>query len=336
MANEFGNLQFQQVWNLWSDLDAGAFNFNATQGPSMMNNGSATECATNGRFCPIASSGLALNASFGYGNYNGGFITLTTQNWHGLLMHNNFTYSKALGTGAVVQASSQITPNDAFDLSKMYGVQAFNRKFVYNSYMVYQPAIFKNQQGILGRVAGGWSFAPIFTAGSGDPVYCDTQTDGQSFGSADANNYGTNEQCVFTGKYTGGSSSHYNIAGGQDVAGDSVGTASGPGDHHVNMFKDPVAVWNQVRAPILGIDSKNPGFGPITGTPYWNVDMSVEKSVKVWESVALKFSVIFTNVFNHDILADPAMTLADSTTFGVQNTQTNTPRKMEFGMRASF
>jgi Carboxypeptidase regulatory-like domain len=327
MANEFGNLQQQAVWSLWSDLDNGGFNFSA---PTMMNNGTAQHPA-------IASSGLALNASIGYGNYNGGFITLITQNWHGLLMHNNFTFSKALGTGAFVQATSEYTPNDAFDLSKMYGVQAFNRKFVYNSYMVYQEPFFKGQQGILGRAAGGWSLAPIFTAGSGEPVYCDTWSDGQSFGSADANNYFSNEQCVFTSKYAGGNSSHYNVAGGTDAAGDSVGTATaGSGSRAVNMFKDPVAVWNQVRAPILGIDSKNPGVGPIIGTPYWNVDMSVQKNLKVYESVNLQFSVIFTNVFNHDILGDPAMTLYDSTTFGVQNSQTNTPRKMEFGMRASF
>ena len=70
MANEFGNLQTQAVWSVWSDLDNGNFNFNATQGPTMMNNGTATHPA-------IASSGLALNASIGYGNYNGGFITLT-------------------------------------------------------------------------------------------------------------------------------------------------------------------------------------------------------------------------------------------------------------------
>ena len=325
VAKEFSNLTNQAVWSLWSDLDNGFFNFSKLQGPTMMN--------TAG----IASSGLALNASTGYGNYNGLFITLTTQNLHGLLMHNNFTYSKALGTGAVVQATSAYTPNDAFDLSKMYGVQAFNRKLVYNSYMVYQPSFFKGQQGILGRVAGGWSFAPVFTMGSGEPLYCDTQTDGQSFGSADANNYGTNEQCVFTSKYNGGNSSHYNVAGGPDAFGNDVGTGTaGSGSRAVNMFKDPVSVWNQVRAPILGIDSKNPGVGPILGTPYWNVDMSVEKSVKVYESVALKFSVIFTNVFNHDILGDPAMNLSDPGSFGVQNSQTNIPRKMEFGMRASF
>ncbi len=317
VAKEFDNLTSQAVWSLWSDLDGGFFNFGA---PTMQNTAS------------IASSGLALNASIGYGNYNGGFITLTTQNFHGLLMHNNFTYSKALGTGAFVQATSQYTPNDAFDLAKMYGVQAFNRKFVYNSYMVYQPTFFNGQQGFLGRVAGGWSFAPIFTTGSGEPVYCDTVTDGQSFGSADASGYATNEQCVFTSKYTGGNSSHYNVSGS-----DGVGTGvAGPGSRSVNMFKDPLAVYNQVRAPILGIDTKNPGVGPIVGTPYWNVDMSVEKSVKVWESVALKFSVIFTNVFNHNILGDPAMNLSDTSSWGVQNTQTNSPRKMEFGMRASF
>ena len=322
VANEFGNLTAQAVWSLWSDLDGGAFNFGA---PTMMNNAG------------IASSGLALNASIGYGNYNGGFITLITQSWHGLLMHNNFTYSKALGTGAFVQATSEYTPNDAFDLNKMYGVQAFNRKFVYNSYMVWDEPYFKGQQGILGRVAGGWSLAPIFTAGNGEPVYCNTQTDGQSFGSADANNYYSNEQCVFTSKYTGGVHSNYGISGGTDAFGNSVGTqVAGPGGQAVNMFKDPVSIWNQVRAPILGIDSKNPGVGPITGTPYWNVDMSVQKSLKVYESVSLQFSLIFTNVFNHDVLADPGLALYSPATWGVQNTQENIPRKMEFGMRASF
>jgi hypothetical protein len=102
------------------------------------------------------------------------------------------------------------------------------------------------------------------------------------------------------------------------------------------MFSDPVAIWNQVRAPILGIDTKNPGVGPIVGTPYWNVDMSVQKSLKVYESVSLQFSVIFTNVFNHNVLADPGMNLSDPSSWGVQNSQGNTPRTMEFGMRASF
>jgi hypothetical protein len=319
MSNEFGNLTSQAVWSMWSDLDNGGFNF----APSMQNNGPNA----------MASSGLALNASIGYGNYNGGFITLITQNWHGLLMHNNFTYSKALGTGGVVQASSEYTPNDAFDLGKMYGVQNFNRKFVYNSYMVWQDPYFKGQKGILGRAAGGWSIAPIMTAANGQPVYCGTQTEAQSFGSADGANYFSNEQCVFNTKYTGHSTSHYGVTGSSGIGTSVVAATTG---QEINMFADPASVWGQVRAPILGIDTKNPGTGPIIGMPYWNVDMSVQKNFKVWESTSITVGMIFTNVFNHNVLYDGGMDLYNPGGWGVEGTQLNTPRNIEFGMRASF
>ena len=50
-----------------------------------------------------------MNASIGYGNYNALFITLKSQDWHGVTMQSNFTWSKALGTGAEVQATSEAT-----------------------------------------------------------------------------------------------------------------------------------------------------------------------------------------------------------------------------------
>ena len=102
------------------------------------------------------------------------------------------------------------------------------------------------------------------------------------------------------------------------------------------MFKDPVAVWNMVRAPILGIDTKDSGLGPLNGTPYWNVDLSLQKNVKVYERATLTFSMIFTNVFNHNVLEDQQLQLSNPSTFGVQNTQLNNPRNMEFGARVSF
>ena len=36
--------------------------------------------------------------------------------WHGLTMQSNFTYGKALGTGSIVQATSQWTVPDAYNL----------------------------------------------------------------------------------------------------------------------------------------------------------------------------------------------------------------------------
>ncbi len=329
VSNEFSNLVTQSVWSIWSDLDNGGFNF-----PRTMMNTPIPGSPYGGQ----AGSGFALNASTGYGNYNGAFATLITQNWHGLLLHSNFTYSKALGTGAFVQATSEYTPNDAFDLHKMYGVQAFNRKFVYNTYLVYDEPFFKGQNGLLGRIAGGWSFAPILTAGNGEPVGTGTWTSAQSFGSADGSNYATNEQLVFTSKYHAGNHSHYGVMGGTDPYGNSVGTGVYGANVHqaVNLFADPVSVWNQMRAPILGLDSRNPGVGPITGVPYWNVDGSLAKSIKVWERTTLQFSMIMTNLFNHNVMADPSMQVYNSAGFGVQSGQINNPRTMEFGMRASF
>ena len=334
MNKEFGNLTSQAVWNLWSDLDNGGFNFARTMENTPIPASESPTYGSGGQ----ASSGIALNGSIGHSNYNGGFVTFTMSDWHGLTMHHNFTYSKALGTGAYVQATSSYTPNDPYNLDAMYGVQSFNRKFIYNSYMIWTDPFYKGQHGLMGRVLGGWSAAPIFTAGNGAPVYCNTQTDGQSFGSSDANGYGTNEQCVFTSKYTGGVHSHYGVTGGTDSYGNVIGTATAGSTvgQEVNQFKNPVAVFEQVRAPILGIDSKNPGVGPINGMPYWNVDMSLSKNFKIWERVNVQASIIMTNIFNHNVMSDTTLALYQPSVWGVQNAQGNATRTMEFGFRTSF
>ncbi|MGH7869041.1 MAG: hypothetical protein ACREP9_15740, partial [Candidatus Dormibacteraceae bacterium] len=121
-----GNLLTQSVWSLWSDLDNGGFNF-----PRSMQN-TPINCPTGGEIgCGgQATSGIADNMSIGYGNYNGAFVSLKVTNWHNVTLQQNFTFSKALGTGGVVQASSEYTANDPFNLQNMYGVQNFDRKFV--------------------------------------------------------------------------------------------------------------------------------------------------------------------------------------------------------------
>ena len=334
LDNELGNLTSQSVWSMWSDLDAGNMNI-----PRSMMNTPIPGQALGGS--GQASSGIAENASIGYGNYNAGFLSVKTSNYHGLMLQENLTYSKALGTGAVVQASSEYTANDPFDLRKMYGVQAFNRKYVFNTYAVWKAPWFSNQAGVAGRLLGGWSLAPIFTAGSGEPEFCNTQTDAQSFGSGDGNDYFDNENCVFNSKSgTSGASSHYGVAGGTDPNGISVGTAvatSASGTAvPINMFKDPVAVWNNVRPAILGIDERDSGLGPITGMPYWNLDMSLSKNFKIAEQASVEFTFITTNVLNHTVLADPLLALYAPSAWGVISSNVNTPRQMEFGLHLLY
>jgi hypothetical protein len=110
----------------------------------------------------------------------------------------------------------------------------------------------------------------------------------------------------------------------------------GGGPAAINIFPNPVSVFSQVRPVILGIDEKDSGTGPISGLPYWNVDMSIHKNVKIWESTSLMFSGVMTNILNHNVFANPAVSLSNPSGFGVINSQGNNPRQIEVGVRANF
>ncbi len=315
VAKEFANFQSQSVWSLWSDLDNGGtapgFNFPF----SMMN--------TAGQM----SSNVTMSTSLGHGNYNAGFITFKMNDWRGVTVQNNFTYSKALGTGAVIQATSEETAVDPYNLNAQYGPQAFDRKFVDAMFLVYQPPFYRNQQGVLGHVLGGWTFAPIFTAGSGAPDFCNTNTGvfsegysgSQDWGSGDGQNVFTNANCVLTSR-AGTSASVHNVNGIAD------------------MFANPAAVFANVRPLILGLDTNTGGFGQFRGLPYWNMNLGVKKNIRVIERLSLEASINFINVLNHNQLLDPTLNIASQNpqTFGQLSTEGTYPRTMEFGIRVSF
>ena len=320
-----GNLPIENVWSLWSDLDNGGFNFPRSMMNTPIPGGSAQ-----------LSSGVGVNASIGYGNYNAGFASLKMNDWRGVTMQSNFTWSKALGTGAVVQASSADTAVDPFNLRTGYGLQGFDHKFVYTMFMVYQPPFFKGQKGLLGHVLGGWTFAPVFAAGTGLPLPILTLNGGgQAFGEGDsvafAGNGVTENAIPMTNFHTG--SAHYNVPSG---------------GYSINLFANPTAAYNQIRQPILGLDTRDGGFASdIRGLNYWNLDFSIKKAINITERFSTEFSIIFTNVLNHDQFLDAPGSLLDSTNpaaFGslggegnsVNNAGSYTPRSMEFGFRVRF
>jgi hypothetical protein len=317
------NLVGQNVWNLWSDLDNGGFNFARTMLNTPLNCPTGTEIGCSGQL----TSGVGVNASLGYGNYNAGFVTLKMSDWHGLTLQQNFTYSKALGTVSNVQASSEVTVVDPYNIGAGYGLQPFDRKFVYNILAVYQPPFFNGQHGLKGRLLGGWSFAPIFTTASGLPLEINTTNgDSQAFGEGDSQNFFADENGVLTCANNFGSSRHNNVTGSN-----GVGTAG-----NVNMFANPAAVFACARNPILGLDGGAGGAGVLRGMPFWNVDFQVKKNIHINERFSAELQSIFTNVFNHDQLADPVLNLGQPASWGVESTQVNTPRSIEVGIRFRF
>jgi hypothetical protein len=351
-----GNIQQNNVWSLWSNLDNGNFNFARTMmntpiagGPLACGTPAApATCGANGQL----TSGVGMNTSFGYGNYNAGFISLKMSQWHGMTLQSNFTYGKALGTGSEVQASSQLTLPDPYNIHSAYGLQPWDRKFLFNTFLVYQPSFYKGQHGIIGHIAGGWSFAPIVTLGSGlpllvqptDAISNEIYGGGQSFGEGEGSDFAALQNAVLICPNTFGSSRHNNptLSNPQNA-----GLKLGSNLYGPSMFQHPDQAYFCFRNPILGIDGSNGGgAGILRGMPFWNVDFNVKKNVMLTERVSVEFSATFSNLFNHNQLSDPYLIVGDagdwgglggySSIYNGQTAQANTPRAMEFGLRISF
>jgi hypothetical protein len=343
-SKEAANIQNANVWTIWSDLDQGAFNFPR----SMMNTpildpvtGLPTTFGANGQL----SSGVGMNTSLGWGNYNAGFVSLKASQWHGITMQSNLTYGKSLGTGSQVQATSQYTAIDPFDISRNYGLQPWDRKFTFNTWLVYQPPFFQNQHGILGRLAGGWTISPLFAYGSGLPLQVspsdnagnDTYGGGQAFGEADGSNFGGLQNAILICPNNFGNSRHNN----------PVPSAFGGNGFGPSNFQDPAAAYNCFRNPILGIDTGHNGGAGTTlrGMAFWNVDLSVKKEIMVTERFHVEFAAVFTNVLNHNQLIDAGtgtgeanntLVLGEPDNWGALEGQANSPRKIELGLRVRF
>jgi hypothetical protein len=102
------------------------------------------------------------------------------------------------------------------------------------------------------------------------------------------------------------------------------------------MFQNPVLMYQTTRPPILGIDYRDGGSGPISGLGYLNMDVSVKKQIAVYKKYSLELSGTFLNVLNHLDFTNPAFNINSSTSFGVTKTQGNTPRQIEAGARVNF
>ncbi len=326
------NILSTQVFNMWQTM---ATSSSWTLGRTLLN--------TN----PNQLSNVFMETSLGYSNYNALFFSLTARDWHGLTATSNFTWSRALGTGDVVQATSELSVPNPWNISQAYGPQPFDFRFVYNLNMLYQIPFMRTQKGIVGRLLGGWSVAPLFTAQSGAPLEVNIGTgnssDCQSFGEVFCNgSASTYENAVTITPYAYGNSAHTNITGTGGVASTGNPSAGGSG---INMFANPAAAYADFRRLILGYDTNANGTGVLRGFPSWNLDLAVNKDFAITERFRATFIAQFSNVLNHFQPANPSMNIDSPQTWGVVTAQATTggagipainPRQIEFGLRIHF
>jgi hypothetical protein len=261
------------------------------------------------------------------------------RDWHGITTVSNFTWSRALGTGAQTQSTSSYTPLNPWDLHSMYGPQPFDIRFVYNQSFFWNTNSVVRKNGWMKAVLGGWNFAPIFTAQSGVPLGVSNSGSGgtncESFGEINCSSGGTNthENAPLIAPYTMGNSAHYNVTvtGGAGINGNSS-----KGGSEINYFADPNAAYALFRRLVLGYDTSGGGNGYLRGFPTWNLDAQITKEFSWKERIAAQISIQITNVLNHFQQSNPTLNIDSPATFGVVTGQTGNPRQMEFGLRLRF
>jgi hypothetical protein len=323
-AKELARFQATRVSDLWADLNASN---SWVLGKTMLSD-QATE--------------IGLKTALGYGNYNAAFFTFTVRDWHGITAVSNFTWGKALGTGALTQRSSGGNWLDVYNPKGNYGLATFDYKFLYSLGVTYRPEFFKSKKGFLGHLLNGWSVSPFLTAQSGLPTRINYSgaggcgADCQSFGQTGNSNSGASgfESAIPIVPFNIRPTANRGVAGSN-----GIGTNNTEG---INMFADPAAVFAMFRRCILGLDTSCGGTGNLRGLPRWNVDATLAKEIKFTERVGLQFTMQFTNVFNHFQPNDPRdnsannLRLNQPTNFGKITNAVYDPRQVEWGMRVHF
>lgn len=322
------NILNTQVYTLWSALNAAS---SWTLGRTLLASPGAAGSAVSTQL-----QSYELAASNGWGNYNAAFLSFTARDWHGLTARSNFTWSRAMGTGDSAQSSSSQTVVDPWDLHVGYGPQGYDIKFVYNLALLYKEPFFRDQRGILGRVLGGWTVTPLFTAQSGSPLQVSigsgATANAQSFGEEYGNSNSASENAVLIAPYTAGNSAHYNVVA---TGAGSNGNASAGGSG-INEFANPAAVLADFRPLILGLDTSAGGAGVLRGLPTWNLDATASKDFRIREGIGASIIIQANNVLNHFQPGNPSLNIDSPQTWGVISSQANTPRQMQFGLRIHF
>lgn len=237
-------------------------------------------------------------------NYNSLQLSLNHHS-HGLQVGLAYTYSKDLTTQSSDRSANS---TDSYDFSLDYGPSTYNQPHTFTASYVYELPFFRGQQGLMGRVAGGWEVSGI------------TQfTSGQSFSISQPR-----DPWDPNGLHVG------------------LGTSGTRPDQvaQVNMTKS-VGSWFSTDSFAPAIDHfGSEGSNSLLGPGYENWDLAAIKNFKIVERVTFQLRGEFFNAFNHESFSNVDSSLSDSSFYGGSGfgsvTAGHEPRRIQIGGKLNF
>ncbi|MHB8412890.1 MAG: carboxypeptidase-like regulatory domain-containing protein [Candidatus Acidiferrales bacterium] len=246
-------------------------------------------------------------------NYNSLQISVNRQVSRGLNFGVAYTWAKTLTNNSTDRSSA---PYNTYNFGADYGPASFSRSQVLVINYVYDLPFYRDQQGLVGHVLGGWEVSGISTFETGFPTTIFQFSD--PFNSSD---WAPNTPNTFPG---GIGIDPSPITPRPDrVAGSSC---SGPGTvaQYINTaaFTDAIGHFG------------NSGRGVCTGPGLNRWDIAAMKNIRISERFRMQFRGEFFNAFNHVSYAS-FNNFTDSSRFG-QLTSGHDPRIIQLGLKLYF
>ena len=300
--------------------------------PSGATAGSGSTASRGRRDCNFTLVRTRNNGA--WSTYHGLQNELKIRVFHGLTADVAYTFSKALDNTSEVFASTggNSTPIslNPFDPNRgERGISAESYPHVVTTYWVYDLPWKKNQQGFVGRMIGGWQISgthryqsgvvitPTQNTNNGDP-YCDGTFNnnfiGATLDSCRPILSNSNAPLNTSGRYLN-TTQLINVSTCQSTA--QVGTATcptiNPGDVHFivnNTFAVNALCGGNPFACAVGRN--------VTRTqPRNQVDLSLQKSIRLTERVNLTLRGDAFNAFNYQFVGVPGLNVNNKNAAGV-------------------
>jgi hypothetical protein len=278
---------------------------------------------------PTNSSNISLS-NFGWSYYHAMVVKVTKATTHGLTFQGSWTLSKGIDTGSeptTTFVDTNFPPGIKDPVRSMRGLSGYDtRHRVVISYS-YELPWMKSQQGIVGRIVGGWMISGVTTLQSGNPFTLlagyDVNLDGEGGDRALIKDPSILYRSVDAGRQ-GGTCPTANVTVCPDTSSQSQlpGTFFGP-VQPLQKFSGSCTIGTLQcipgdQVPVTpgqdGVSSV--GRNTFFGQGMKNFDMMFSKTWRIFERFSLEGRIEEYNIFNRTMFDTPARTIISSTPLG--------------------
>jgi hypothetical protein len=248
-----------------------------------------------------------------HSSYNALLVRFQQRFTHGVTWLSSYAWGKSIDNGSGVRTTDgdALTPSNNYNLRAERGLSAFDFRHRWTNSFVYELP-FGKHGGVASLLIGGWQVGGIVTLQSGFPasIFCGP------------GNWQNNDTTCY--------------ADATGVSPELPGDQRGPSNwFNLAAFANRNGVAITRPQDVTQYRYGNAGRNVLIGPPLVDVDASVAKNFRLWESGRLEFRAEFFNAPNHPIFGQPD-TGPGSPTYGVIGGTRVDSREIQLALKLVF